>query len=165
MSSDNRATEGGFSLLEALVASLLVASAIVSLAHLIAIGAERSLASRRAVSASAIAQSKLEQLRQVAFAFDSDGLRITSAALAVSPPQSLQEDTPGLVEHVDAFGEVVLPLASITPDYARRWAIAPLQSGDPDTLVLQVCVFVVRGPDRRDAMPASCASGIRTRQP
>jgi hypothetical protein len=165
MASDHRSTAGGFSLVEALVASLLVASAIVSLAHLVASGAERSLLSRRAMSASAIAQSKLEQLQRLVFSFAPGGARLTSTALAPSPPQALAEDTPGFVELVDGFGEVLAPLDPAAPDFARRWAVAPLAPGDADTVALHVCVFVVRGPDARDALPVACASGIRTRQP
>ena len=147
------------------MASLLVASAIVSLAHLVAIGAERSLVSRRATSASAIAHSKLEQLRRVVLSFAPDGARLTSPALTPSPSQTLEEDTPGFVDYVDGFGEVTAPLGAVTPEYVRRWAIAPLATGDLDTLTLHVCVFILRGPGMPDAMAIACASGIRTRQP
>ncbi|MGH9174488.1 MAG: type IV pilus modification PilV family protein, partial [Vicinamibacterales bacterium] len=164
MRSHSWRTTGGFSVVEALVASCLVASAIVGLAHLVAIGAEQSLASRRATSALTIAQSKLEQLRRVEFAYAGDGSRVTSTALALSPLQSLQADTPGHVDHADAFGEIVSPLGPIAPDFSRRWAVLAL-SGDPDTLVLHVCVFVVRGPSVRDVNPAACTSAIRTRKP
>ena len=165
MASDCPATAAGFSLVEALVASLLISSAIVGLAHLVAIGAQQSLSSRRAASALTIAHSKLEQLRQSEFLYGTDGSRLSSPALAVSPLQSLQEDTPGYVDYLDAFGEGVSLSGAVAPDYARRWAISALESGDLDTLVLQVCVFVVRGPHVRDVMPLACAAGIRTRKP
>lgn len=163
MPAARHATDAGFSLVEALVASLLVASAIVGLAHLIAIGAEQSLGSRRAASALSIAQSKLEQLRQSQFVYGMDGSRVSSVALAISPMAALQEDTPGYADYIDAFGEVVSVDGAIAPDYVRRWAISALEPSDVDTLVLHVCVFVVQGPEVRELMPAACASGIRTR--
>lgn len=155
----------GFSLVEALIASLLAASAIVGLAHLVTMAAEQSLTSRRAASALTIAQGKLEQLRRLPFWYRSDGTRFTSAALALSPVQSIQEDTSGYVEYLDSFGEVVALDGSAAPDFARRWSVSTLDSGDYDTLVLHVCVFAVLGPTARGAMPVACASGIRTRQP
>lgn len=160
-----RWSDAGFSLLEALVASLLIGSAVVGLAHLVAIGAEQSLGSRRAASAVAMAQSKLESLQRAPFRFEPDGTRASSAALAASPPQSLTQDTAGFVESLDAFGLVVLPSSGARVDYVRRWAIAPLTPGDPDTALIQVCTFVARGPAMRDPMPAACSSLVRTRAP
>jgi hypothetical protein len=158
-------TARGFTLVEALIASLLVASAIVALAHLVALGAEQSLGSRRATSAWTIAQSKVEQLRLEEFTYDADGSRVTGPGLAMSPAQSLEADTSGFVDYVDAFGVAVAPDGVIAPDYARRWRISTLDPGNADTLVLHACVFVVRGPAVRDVMPAACSSGIRTRKP
>ncbi len=155
----------GFSLLEALVASLLIGSAIVGLAHLVALGAEQSLGSRRAASAVAIAQSKLESLQRAPFRFEPDGTRTSSAALAASPSQSLTQDTPGFVESIDAFGLVVSPPGAAHVDYVRRWAVTPLVPGDQDTLLVQVCTFVARGPTARDTMPVACSSAVRTRTP
>lgn len=161
----NIQTTAGFSLIEALVASLLVASAVVGLAHLVAIGAEQSLMSRGAASALSIAQSKLEQLRGVRWTYAQDGSRVSSPLLAPSPPGSLDADTQGYVDFVDAFGEAVSAQGPVTADFSRRWAIAFFDHTDADTLLLRVCVFRLRGPDRRGSTPAACASAVHTRKP
>jgi hypothetical protein len=155
------APDPGFSLVEALIASLLIASAVVGLAHLVALAARQSLASRQAASALTIAQAKLEQLRRAAWTYDAAGLRVSSAMLLPSPPESLREDAGGYVDFADGFGRVVTPPVEIA-HFARRWAIATLDESDVDTLLLQVCVFA--GPPF-DGVPTACVAGIRTRQP
>lgn len=155
----------GFSVVEALVASLLIASAVVGLASLVAVAAEQSLASRQAVSALSLAHATLERLRRAAWTYDATGGRVSSAVLASSPPQSLREDADGYVDFVDAFGQLVAPASEDSPQFARRWAIAPLETWDADTLILHVCVFVVRGPSLDELMPTACVAGIRTRKP
>jgi type II secretory pathway pseudopilin PulG len=55
-------TESGFTLVEALVAATLVATALVTLAHLAATGVRQSGTNARALIALAAAQGKLEQL-------------------------------------------------------------------------------------------------------
>lgn len=165
MRTPPRTPARGFSLVEALVASCLIASAIVGLAHLVAVAAEQSLTSRRALGALTAAQAKLEQLRRAAWTYDAGGGRVSSAALGPSPPQSLHEDAEGFVDFIDGFGQVVAPASEETPHFARRWAIAPLETWDADTLILQVCVFTVRGPALYERTPVACVAGIRTRQP
>lgn len=164
MRTSSLPSPGGFSLIEALIASVLVASALVGLAHLIVIGAQQALNSRRATSALTIAQSKLEHLRRVPWTYAPDGARVSSIDLTESPPQSLEDDSAGYVEYLDAFGEVVRPGGEVLPEYVRRWAIVPLASGGRDTLVLRVCVFTISAgvPERT---PAACVSAIRTRKP
>jgi type II secretory pathway pseudopilin PulG len=155
------APDRGFSLVEALIASLLIATAVVGLAQLVALAARQSLASRQAASALSIAQAKLEQLRRAAWTYDAAGGRVSSGVLSVSPLQSLREDADGYVDFLDVFGQVVAPPVAVA-HFARRWAIAPLAPVDVDTLLLQVCVFA--GPPF-DGTPAACVAGIRTRQP
>ena len=54
--------ETGFTLVEALIAATIMATALVSLAYLAALGIRQSTASARALTALAAAQGKLEQL-------------------------------------------------------------------------------------------------------
>lgn len=54
--------QSGFTLIEALVASALMATALVTVAHLASIGIRQSTNSMRALTALAAAQGKLEQL-------------------------------------------------------------------------------------------------------
>lgn len=150
----------GFSLVEALVASLIAATALVGAVHLIAAGATQSLAARRATTARALAQSKLEHLRSLAWGYDADGAPLTSSDLSLSPAASLTEDSDGFVERLDRFGATAGP--EVVPHYRRRWAILPF-AGDPDTLTLGVCVLSTsRGASEQ---PEACVWTIRTRRP
>jgi type II secretory pathway pseudopilin PulG len=160
MRTPEGASRRGFSLVEALIASFLIASAVAGLAQLVALAARQSLASRQATSALAIAQAKLEQLRRAAWTYDAAGGRVSSVVLSASPLQSLREDVDGYVDFVDASGDAVAPLDEV-PHFARRWAIAPLESDD-DTLLLQVCVY---GGPPFDSTPTECVAAITTRQP
>lgn len=54
--------QSGFTLVEALVAATLAATALVAIAHLAAVGVRQSTNSARALTALAAAQGKLEQL-------------------------------------------------------------------------------------------------------
>jgi hypothetical protein len=54
--------EGGFTLVESLVAASLVACALVAVAYLAALGIRQTTATRRSLAAVLAAQSKLEQL-------------------------------------------------------------------------------------------------------
>ena len=157
--------DAGFSLVETLIASALVASVLIGLAHLIAVGAHQSLRSRRAAAAIALVQSKLEELRSVTWAFDHGGTAVSGALLAISPAGSLTEDTPGYVDYVNPHGEVVAWADADLPDLARRWSIALFEASDPDTLVLHVCGYIVRARASQDDIPIACASTIRTRKP
>ena len=119
------AGERGVSLVEAIVATGLLAVALVTLAQLFAIAIRSNIDARTATYAALLAQSKVEELR-------------ASPVLTVSPESALREDTPGFVDYVDQFGHVVsdgLPNAT----YVRRWAIQPLMT-EPDAVVIQVAV-------------------------
>jgi hypothetical protein len=152
----------GFSLIEALIAAALVASAVVTLAHLVAAGAAQTTAARRSISALVLAQSKLEELRSAPFLFAADGSRVDGPALARSPEASLVEDVDGWMEALDRFGDAATDRQPL--HFLRRWAVRPLRDGDIDSLVLQVCVFASDAV-RRDAVADACVSSIRTRKP
>ena len=93
---------------------------------------------RRTMAALVLAQSKLEELRALPWRFAPDGTRVSSGALSPSPGNSLTVDQVGWVDALDRFGASSGVRQPQT--YRRRWSIA--QWGmDPDTLVLQVCVF------------------------
>jgi type II secretory pathway pseudopilin PulG len=133
----------GFTLVEAVVAAALVATAAVVLAQLVALGATQSASNRHAFEALVAAQSKLEELRSTTWSH-----AIPGSDVALSPAGALFSDTPGYVDHRAML--------------ARRWAVARLDPGDVNTLVITVCVFAING---RAAAPEACVSTIRTRQP
>jgi hypothetical protein len=156
----------GFSLVETLVATLLVASTIVALAHLVALAGQQTVDASQASASLVLAQSKLEQLRGLVWSYDAAGARVSSAGLVASPPDALWTDRAGYVEWLDRFG-VELPLhAGVVPHFRRRWAIARLDPLDEDALVVRVCVFAA-GTRAGGASPApdTCVSTIRVRQP
>lgn len=146
----------GFSLVEALVACFVAATAIVAFAHLVALAAEQTVSARRAAAARALAQSKIEELRAEAWTYDAAGVRVSSGALAASPDSTLTADTAGFVDRLDRFGAA---MEEGVPHYRRRWSVAPLDAADPDTLTLQACVLTTR-----DA-PDACVWTLRTRRP
>jgi type II secretory pathway pseudopilin PulG len=150
----------GFALIEALVAALLVATAVAGLTHLVTLGLAQSSRTRQSTVALTLAQAKLEELRALAWLFDFDGARVSSAELSTSPPATLTQNVDGWFEQLDRSG------ASGAPDdvthYWRRWAIAPADAADDDTLRLQVCVCTsVRPGGATDA----CVWALRTRKP
>ena len=148
----------GFSLIEALIASALLAGAIATLAQLVMRSAAQTARAEHATVASVLAQAKLEELRALPFRFDANGVRIEDAALAPSAADSLAADSPPHVDALDRFGQPVAP--GDPPAYVRRWSIAaaPL---DPDTLVLAACVLPAGIPRLTD----TCVWGIRVRRP
>lgn len=156
MSIDSR----GFSLLEALIASLLVTIAVAAVAQLMTVAATQTFGTRQLVAALVLAQAKLEELRSIEWRFDAVGARISGAALAFSPSTALAEDVAGYVETVDRFGQ---PSGPDTAHFKRRWAIGPLQISDPDTLLLRVCVFAI-GRDVAGGRPDACVWAVRTRK-
>lgn len=150
----------GFALIEALIASLLIAIAAVGLAQLVSVGGAQAFTARQSETALTLAQAKLEELRGLAWRFDADGTRVSSPHLAPSPLSALVQDHVGYVEKLDRFGAPGPP--DEAPHYRRRWAIAPFDDLDGDTLVLQVCVSSI---DVAGGAAVVCVWTIRTRKP
>jgi Tfp pilus assembly protein PilV len=144
------ASSRGFTLLEALIASLVVATAAVSLSQLIVVAAAQSRAARDHTTALTLAQGKLEELHSVPWSFAADGAPTSDAQLSPSPPGALLASAPGYSDVVDRF--------------ERRWMVAPLDAAHPDTLALHVCVFAA-GAGASSAAAASCVATLRIRRP
>ena len=150
-------SESGFSLIEVMVATGLLATAIVTLAQLFALSTQTNVASRNTTYASVLAEQKIEELRALAWGFDTQGLALSDLTtnttvspqtptggkgLSPSSSASLQENTPGFVDYVDAYGNK-LGTGENPPDnaiYIRRWSITPLPTNPNNTLVVQVLV-------------------------
>ena len=144
-------TENGFSILEVLVATTIVAMGLVSLAQLFAISMTANLHARATTVAAVLAGQKMEQLRGLTWGFDVAGLPVSDPGLSASPSGTLQADVAGYVDYLDANGNVLdgaamLPSGTI---YYRRWSVEPLPTQPDNTLVLQVVVA------RRRAWPGS----------
>ncbi len=154
----------GFGLAEALVASGLLVTLSVGLAHLTAM---TSRAIERAAGESTgllLAVQKMEQLRSLAWTHD--GGRAWSAAgagvvsdvttnlttdpptpngrgLRLSPADALARNTPGYVDYLDHAGQWVgtgaRPPAGTV--FVRRWSVSGVATARGDLLVLQVLVM------------------------
>ena len=174
--------QSGFSLIEAMVATTILAVALVSLADLLAYATRANMGSRDTTRAVILAEQKMEQLKALQWAMDDGGGGVsdgssnvaavttsgqcaavatgTAAGLTPSPAGALATNTDGYVDYVDAHGCGLgggpVPPAGST--FIRRWSIAASDAG-PDTLVLQVLVT------RRGIRMAARGSGASGRMP
>jgi type II secretory pathway pseudopilin PulG len=158
-------SEAGFSLIETMVATLLLATALVSTAQLMVIATRANMASQRSTYSATLAQEKMEQLRGLAWGFDDLGLPVNDftsnisvdppapnggVGLSPSPGNSLAANTVGYVDYLDRYGNSLggggTPPANTV--YVRRWSVEPLPTNPNNTLILQVTVFNLR--DRTD---------------
>lgn len=145
----------GFTLLEVVIALSILCVAVLTIAQLLGLSAEGMAVSRAQTMTTALASSRLEQLRTLSFHFDDAGVRVTDLGtnLSVQNPgpggsglssagaDSLQTSTAGFVDYLDAHGQWVgngtsVPASAV---FIRRWSIDAL-SGSPDAIVLQVLV-------------------------
>ena len=158
------ASASGFSLVEVLVATALLATAIVTLAQLFAISTRTNLGSHNSTFATVLAQQKLEELRSLSWGFDRQGLPLSDTTtdttllvetanggtgLSPSPNTTLQSNTAGWVDYLDAYGLKVCCTGANMPFtalYTRRWMVSPLPTNPNNTLVIQV--LVTRSRDR-----------------
>ena len=152
----------GFALLEALISCALMASALAALVHLVTLASTQSLAMRRSATALVLAQAKLEELRALSWRYDEAGAPISSPQLNTSPPSTLTNSTDGWMEVLDRFGDPVDE--DEAAGLERRWSVVRFSADDPDTLVLQVCVFARDGA-AAGLLSDACVQGTRTRKP
>lgn len=116
----SRVSESGFSLIETLVATMLLVVAVVTLAQLFGIAARSNVASRHVTYATVLAAQKLEQLRAL------DLLEMGRA-----PAAALRVDTPGWVDYIDRSGRTMEePIRPRRVAYIRRWSLAPADGGE-----------------------------------
>jgi prepilin-type N-terminal cleavage/methylation domain-containing protein len=151
--------EGGFTLVEVLVAAALFVVVSAGVAQLAAIATRAARNARDHTAAVILASSKIDELRALAWASGPEGL-------PASPAGTLAGDLPPYVEYLDAQGRLLAgaaapPAAAV---YVRRWSVA-LQPPDARTIVLHVFVTTTArdrsrlrpwsGSDRVDAMIVS----------
>ena len=142
-SRNSRRAEAGFSIVEVMVATGLLASALVALAQLFAIATTTNAAARSSTLTMMLAEQKIEQLRALQYTFDRAGLPVqdTLTDLSVDPPaaaggkglsphteNTLQASTDGYVDYLDPWGRT-LGGGTVIPDgtaVIRRWSVEPL---------------------------------------
>lgn len=156
----SRQSAHGFTLVETLVATGILITALAGIAQLFLLSAQLTRQAGASSSALRAAEDKLETLRGQDFTYDDGGNPITGAALEASPSTSLSETIDAFADWVDRDGR---PLSS--PDDAvwlRRWRITPLDRLVPDAIAIEVCIFGDISGAR--VQPDACLSTIRTRQ-
>ncbi len=159
-------SSSGFSLIEVLIATALLATSLVAVAQLFAIATKANSSARTSTFATVLAQQKMEQLRELAWGFDQQNNAVSDVqsniavtpstptggpGLSPSPARALLEATTGYVDYLDAAGTWVGTGARPVPGtvYIRSWSVTPLPQDPGNTLVLQV--LVTRSRDRGTA--------------
>lgn len=169
MLAKSNSSSRGFSLVEVLISMGLLTAVSLGVAQMFGLSVRSNLVARGATSTTALAQQRLEQLRALTWGFDMEGqglpLSDTTTNLAVvpvaangsglnpSPSDSLEQNTAGFVDFLDANGAWVG--TGTTPPgtavYIRRWSIQPLPTNPNNTLVFQVLVTPVASEAARVA--------------
>jgi prepilin-type N-terminal cleavage/methylation domain-containing protein len=165
----------GFSLLEVLIATAILASGVTALAQLVTIAIRANVSARAATSAALLARAKMEQLRQLAWSVDATGAPVSDLTadiasepnrptggygLSASPPDALVQLRLGYCDFVDSAGRSLGGGDSPPPDaaYIRQWAVTPLDALADNTLLLQV-----RVTRRQGGGPSGTTIGIARR--
>jgi prepilin-type N-terminal cleavage/methylation domain-containing protein len=152
----------GFSLVEVLVASGVLAAAVLSVAQLFVAATGATASARDTGEAAVLAWQKVEQLRSLAFGFDDAGVPITDtttdtaaaperpvggSGLRASPAGVLARDTPGHVDFLDAWAQSLGGGGGAQPPpgtrYRRRWAVEPVGGPVRGLLLIRVRVLGV----------------------
>lgn len=166
-----RSNSRGFTLVEVIIAMGLLTAVSLSVAQLFATSTRANLAARTRTSTTAMAEQKMEQIRSLTWGFDTQGqglpvsdtstnltvypLTQTGSGLNPSPSDSLEQNTTGFFDFLDAGGNWVGTGATIpgTAAYVRRWSITPLPTNPNNTLIIQVLVTPLSNEQGRVASP------------
>jgi type II secretory pathway pseudopilin PulG len=161
-------SEAGFSLLEVMIATGIMAGAVAMLGQMFAISIMNNNSARAGSYATVLAEQKMEQLRGLTWGFDLLGLPVSDNAtdtalpveapaggtgLSPSPTDALTVNTGGYVDYIDQFGNS-LGGGTTTPAktlYVRRWSVEPLPTNPNNTVVIQVVVFKMNSRGAADA--------------
>jgi type II secretory pathway pseudopilin PulG len=168
----SKRNDAGFSLMETLVSIGILSAISLGVAQLFALSMLANRNAKLQTSTTLLATEKLEQLKALTWGFDATGLGLpltdTTTNLANTPPTAdgnglnpspsgtLQTNTPGYVDYLDAFGNWAGNGAT-PPDravYIRRWSIEPLPTNPNNTLILQVFVTTPKAEALSAGAPA-----------
>ncbi len=156
----------GFTLLETVVATGILITALAGVAQLLALGVRSTRDAGSQSAALIAAQGKLEALRALAFSYDAAGSPVTAAEFDVRNNGSLDDDTPGAVDYVDADGAVLdEDHQGHGAMFTRRWRITRLDTFVPEAIAIEVCVFHWPADGVAAAASEVCLATVRARQP
>jgi type II secretory pathway pseudopilin PulG len=155
----SRNNESGFSLIETMVATVVLITGVVATAHMMVLSTRGNIAAQRTTFSATLAQEKMEQLRGLTWGFDQIGLPIqdytsntavdpptdNGTGLSPSPDNALSANTAGYVDYLDRYGVSLGGGAQVPANtvYVRRWSVEPLPTNPNNTIILQVLVFSV----------------------
>ena len=164
--NDRSATDRGSTLVEALIATLILTTGLLTMVELVRVAATTNVIARNGTLSRILAEQKIEQLRALAWAFDASGIPVSDAdtdttVLPESPsggtglqasPGSLRQNTAGFVDHLDGGGRIVGRGAQTPPSavYTRRWSIEPSPTSTGPAVLIQVLVTSIRNRGRAD---------------
>lgn len=154
----------GFTLLETLVATGILVTALAGIAQLFVLTARTTRDSGSRGVALVAAQAKLETLRSLELAYGAHGERLTDPALEASPSQSLLEDTADYFDVLDETGGLVMD-EEAEVSFTRRWVITPIDHREPHAVIIEVCVFRSPADGVKPVAAETCLATIRSRQP
>ncbi len=132
-----RATEGGFSLIETLIATTIVIVALSGLAQLFVVSAAANVGAKAATTATILAQDKMEEL--------------------IATAENGGDDSDFMDSRGRLLGTGGVPPAGTA--YVRRWTIQPLPESSTGPFAFQVFVSRVAAGDEAARIVA-----IRTRR-
>lgn len=162
MGMTHRFASSGFTLVETLIATGVIVTAIAGLAQLFALSVRFTRDSAQFGLALVAAQDKLESLRSLRFTYDDNGAAVTDSGLRPSPARSLTENLGAYVDWLDETGAVV---AERDAALVRRWRVSEIASDEPAAVAIDVCVFEAVGANRDPDHAEACLSTVRVRQP
>lgn len=179
----------GFTIVEVLIAMLLIAIVSLGVAGLFGMTIRATHAARNQTSTTILASQKMEQLRALTWGFDNSGQYLpvsdTTTNLAVTPPTNsgeglnpspdtaLDQNTDGYVDYMNSRGQWIgtgttPPVEAV---FIRRWRIQPLPTNPNNTLVIQVLVTTVKrerdlqsGTNRKRYADDSLITTVKTRK-
>ena len=171
--TDRRELDRGFTLVEVLIAVLLLSVLAVGAATLGAAAGRAVLMARAASSTLVLARQKHEQLRALTWAVNEAGALVTDATAdlstatparggpgtAVSPPGALDANLAGFSDYLDVEGRWAGAGALPPPGaaFARRWSVDRLEGSQDATLVVRVLVLPLAWAPHRAGRGATTA--------
>jgi len=183
MSCIHRASRSsGFTLVEVLIAVAIFIAIALGVAQLIVIATRAMRAAREQTSTSILAAAKMDELRALAWTYESSMPGVPAApqsdrmtdvshpdhgedgvGLEASPAGALGSNMPPWVDYLDDAGRWVGHDTDPPADavFIRRWSVRPLPADPERTLVLQVLVTTVRD-DRSRSTPWSRRTGVES---
>lgn len=155
----------GFTLLETLIATGLIVTAVAGLAQLFALSVRFTRDAGQFGVALVAAQDKLESLRSLAFGYDEGGEPVTDPGLRASPAHTLAADVERYVDWLDERGSVLgAASGGAGAAYVRRWRVSEIAVDEPDAIAIEVCVYRLPGVNTEPAHADACLATIRVRQ-